>query len=194
MGYDFPYNTGLANSGSIAGKLVVDTGTLITLAKADPSGSQLDLLFRTGRDVVITSTVATEATDPQYADGNTIADWITRNGNRLILDNNPANPPAVPASDNGEISIIGYVNRTGGDIRVVTEDLKWMEGLRPGLPAARDLTGTSGINLTTNEFVNDLLCRRQPCARADAVLRERGGTCGPGAAGFQFVQRQRCRP
>jgi hypothetical protein len=155
---DFRYNTGLANyQGGASAKLVVDSGTLITLAKADPSGSQLDLLFRTGRDVVITSTIRTEAANRSFADGATIDDWIARNHNRLIVDDNPANPAFVPQSNNGEKSIIGYVERTGGDIRVVTEDLRWMDGRAPDLAAARDLAGTSGVNLTTNEFVNDLL-------------------------------------
>ena len=156
----FRYNTNLANYKGIApGKLAVDAGTLITLAQADLSGAQLDLLFRSGRDVVITSTIRTEATFRDLPDATTIVNWITRNGNNphLIIDNNPLNPEYVRGSDNGEISIIGYVQRTGGDIRVVTEDLKWMEGLRTGLAAARDLAGTSGVNLTTNEFVNDLM-------------------------------------
>jgi hypothetical protein len=57
----FEYNTGLANYRFLAsGELVVDSGTLITLAKADLSGAKLDLLLRSGREVVITSTVVAE--------------------------------------------------------------------------------------------------------------------------------------
>jgi hypothetical protein len=156
----FLYNTNLANYNGIApGKLAVDAGTLITLAQADLSGAQLDLLLRTGRDVVITSTIQTEATVKDVPDAKTIDAWIIRNANNphLIIDNSPLNPAYVPQSDNGERSIIGYVQRTDGDIRVVSEDLKWMDGLRPGLAAGRDLAGTSGVNLTTNEFVNDLM-------------------------------------
>lgn len=133
---DFRYNTGLANyQGGASAKLVVDSGTLITLAKADPSGSQLDLLFRTGRDVVITSTIAAEAANRSFADGITIDDWIARNHNRLVLDDSPLNPAFVPGTDSGERSIVGYVQRTGGDIRVVTEDLRWMDGKVPELAA-----------------------------------------------------------
>ena len=119
---DFRYNTGLANyQGGASAKLVVDAGTLITLAKADPSGSQLDLLFRTGRDVVITSTIQTQAGNRSFEDGKTIDDWISRNHNRIIEDKNPDNPVFVPGTDSGEASIVGYVQRTGRDIRVVTE-------------------------------------------------------------------------
>jgi hypothetical protein len=156
----FRYNTNLANYKGIApGELVVDAGTLITLAKADLSGAQLDLLFRSGRDVVITSTIRTEATSQDFPDATTIANWINRNHNNphLIIDESPLNPAFVPRSDNGEKSIIGYIQRTGGDIRVVTEDIEWMNGHVQGLAAARDLAGTSGVNLTTNEFVNDLM-------------------------------------
>src|SRR4051812_12674829 len=144
----FRYNTNLANYQGVApGQLAVDAGTLITLAQADPSGAQLDLLFRSGRDVVITSTIRTAATVKDVPDAKTIDGWITRNVNNphLIIDNSPLNPAYVPQSDNGETSIMGYVQRTGGDIRVVTEDLKWMNGERPGLAAARDLAGTSGV-------------------------------------------------
>ena len=153
----FPYNTGLANYRGIApGRLAVDANVLITLAKADVSGSKLDLLLQTGRTVVITSTVSQEVINLSHADGNTINDWYIRNSSRIIVDSNPLNPPFVPGSNNGELSIIGYVNRTGGDIRVLTDDLRWMTGLN-GLSPARDLSGTSGINLTTTEFLNDLL-------------------------------------
>jgi hypothetical protein len=156
----FLYNTNLANYKGIApGQLVVDAGTLITLAKADLSGTQLDLLFRSGRDVVITSTIKDEATSQDFPDATTITNWINRNHNNphLIIDESPLNPAFVPRSDNGERSIIGYIQRTGGDIRVVTEDIEWMNGDVPGVAAARDLAGTSGVNLTTNEFVNDLM-------------------------------------
>lgn len=131
----YRYNTGLANyTSGTSGTLVVDAGTLITLAKADPSGAQLDLLLRTGREVVITSTVRTEAANRSFADGATIDDWITRNaGSHLTVDTNSANPPFVPNSNNGEISIAGYVSRTGGDIRVLTEDLHWMNGDLAGI-------------------------------------------------------------
>ena len=147
----FTYNTGFANyRGSSPGKLIVDASTLITLAKADLSGAKLDLLFRTGRDVVILSTIATEATDLRFADGRTINDWITRNHNRLIIDNHPANLPFVPNSNNGERTINAYVTREGGDIRVVTEDLVWMNGLLPDVPAARDLPGSITIGFRSN--------------------------------------------
>src|SRR5882757_7364682 len=120
----FRYNTNMANYKGIApGELAVDAGTLITLAKADLSGAQLDLLFRSGRDVVITSTIRDEATSQNFPDATTITNWIDRNHNNphLIIDNSPLNPAFVPRSDNGERSIIGYIQRTGGDIRVVTE-------------------------------------------------------------------------
>ncbi|NJO55620.1 MAG: hypothetical protein HC834_03825, partial [Rhodospirillales bacterium] len=163
---DVLYNTGLANYiGSGSGQLVVDTATLITLAKADLSGSALNLLFNTGRQVVITSTVRDEATaNMSFADAQTISNWIIANTGsgtqpaRLVVDDSLSNPIPGSVPNAGEQSIIGYVNRNSGiaDIRVISEDLSWMEGSN-NLPAGRDLAGTSGVNLTTNEFINDLL-------------------------------------
>jgi hypothetical protein len=57
------YNSGLTNyTGAAPGYLLVDTSTLITLAQADPSSNMLNLLRSTGRTLIITQTVYTEAT------------------------------------------------------------------------------------------------------------------------------------
>ncbi len=46
---DYTYRTGVVGTGgATTGRIVVDASTLITLAKADPSGIQLDMLLRTG--------------------------------------------------------------------------------------------------------------------------------------------------
>ena len=41
--------------------------------------------------------------------------------NRIIKDKNPDNPVFVPGTDSGETSIIGYVQRTGGDLSVAQD-------------------------------------------------------------------------
>lgn len=130
---EFLYNSGLAKyTGSILGQLVVDTTTLITLAKSESNGAALNLLFNTGRQVVITSTVLGEATaNMNYQDAQTISNWVNANlqtgapSPRLIVDNNSLNP--APGSSNiGEKSIIDYVNRSNSnvDIRVISDDLQ----------------------------------------------------------------------
>ena len=59
---DLIYNSGLVRPSS-GGQLLVDSATLISLAKAD----QLNLLLQTGREVVITSTIQREAvSDTNY--------------------------------------------------------------------------------------------------------------------------------
>jgi hypothetical protein len=122
----------------------------------------LDLLLRTGREVVITSTIQNEVSSKpsQFEIDRRIDAWINANeGHGLIVDRDPSNPAAVPGSHNGELSIINYVSRYPGDVRVVSGDADWINNGVPStnLAAGRDLAGTSGANLTTTEFVNDLL-------------------------------------
>jgi Ca2+-binding RTX toxin-like protein len=135
----------------------VDSATLISLAKAN----QLDLLLKTGREVVVTSTVRGEASSqPNNFDVDRKIDtWLNLNeGLGVTIDRSSSNPPAIPGSHNGELSIANYTaTHSSVDVRVVSGDVAWINFGAPGVAKGRDLAGTSGVNLTTTEFVNDLL-------------------------------------
>jgi hypothetical protein len=91
----FIYNTGLVNPaiGSRPNVLLVDSSTLVTLSKADTARSgtdttsmqNLDLLLKSGREVIITSTVQNEVASDAgvnqgFTDSVRINNWIRANG------------------------------------------------------------------------------------------------------------------
>jgi len=90
-GGGFIYNTGLVNS-AFGGMLIVDSATLISLAKAN----QLDLLLQAGRQVVLTETLRAEATsNTNFPEANIINSWIESHPNQVVTDYNP-NYEVVP--------------------------------------------------------------------------------------------------
>jgi len=156
------YNTNFNNyKSNAAGYLVVDSSTLGTLAGADPSGGLLNILLNSGRHVVITDTVLGEMSGAKTPTNikQTFKDWYETNSSSILNYANPLDPIAGSVPNGGEISINNFITeyQAGNtDIRVVTDDLKWLAGTN-GLPAARILTGTSGVNLTTPEYLTDQL-------------------------------------
>lgn len=146
--------------------LVVDAGTLITLQKIDG----LDFLLDSNRKIVIPVTVRDEVAsdqmlqDPRSSDqAIAIRDWIIGNPSNVSVDENLNYPPAVVGGNQGEMAIQMYLDAKGNteDIRVLSDDQDFVLGGKGNFANRHDLSGASGVNLTTTEYINDLFISGQ---------------------------------
>jgi hypothetical protein len=155
------YNSGLVTlNRSISNVLLVDTNVLATLYQAN----QLNLLLDSGRQIVIPQTVFNEAVttnDPNSAGfgrSEGIRNWVAANPGSVTVDTSLPYPAAGSALNVGEAALQMYANAYGNqqDIRMLSDDLNFIYGQNRDPFNRVDITGTSGPNLTTTEFTNDL--------------------------------------
>jgi 20S proteasome alpha/beta subunit len=157
------YNSGLVSSGSLNNSkvLLVDAGVLGVLAQA----GKLDLLLSSGRQIVVTKTILGEVVttnDPDAAGfkrSQAVSEWLKNNAGTVKVDDALAYPP--PGNDNGEASMQMYASAFGSqkDIRMLSNDTNFIYGPKAGGFDSfnrNSIAGTSGTNLTTTEYVNDL--------------------------------------